>query len=75
MGVVNVRVRGGSSGVVGRHVFGDVVSVGSGGWGSFQSSFALLLYSASISEEFPRSFSGIHESSSASYPFHLIRYW
>ena len=55
-------MRGGSSGVVGRHIdVSGVVVV----W-FLQSSLALLLYSWSISEEFPRSFSGIHESSSAS---------
>ena len=66
---------GGSSGIVGRHVLVMWFVVVIVGVGFLQSSFALLLYSKSISEEFPRSFSGIHESSSASYPFHLMRYW
>ena len=50
MGVVNVRVRGGSSGIVGRHVGGVVVGVSE----QFGSSFILLEYLRGIPEVFLR---------------------
>ena len=55
MGVVNVRVRGGSSGIVGRHVFGGVVFVSR--WfrsEQFCSLFILLEYFRGIPEVFLR---------------------